>query len=242
MSDPATYRIEFDRNRAIVSLLPPLNEVPWADIEKIGGDVVLQLAGRQTPLLLVDLSALNYMGSAQVALVVRMFKTVKERGGKLVVANKHPLVLEVLTIAGLNKLWTIVDSRAAGLKLLGGGSAGDDDSAGGGVVSGIGIAALAFAGVALVAVITKADWLPAQSAILLELSAGGVAFLCGLLALLKGSRTVGSCVLIGSVAVLLAGVFSLGAMKSQPTASVSLDNSHHIAVHLRDRRAADGHQ
>jgi len=216
MPDPATYRIEFDHNRAIVALLPALNDVAWADIEKIGADVVSQLANLTTPLLLVDLTALNYMGSSQVALVVRMFKSIKERGGRLVVANKHPLVTEVLTLAGLNKLWTIVDSRDAALKLLGGGpSVGGTSN--GGMASGIGVAALAASVVALVAVITKADWMPERTAIFLELGTGAVAFLSGLMAMLKSSRTFGACILTGSVAVLLAGVFSLGTMQTRAT-------------------------
>jgi len=217
MSNSAPYRIELDRQRAIVSLLPALNEVAWADIERIGTEALGQLAELKNPRLVIDLTALNYMGSAQVALVVRLYKSIKERDGKMVVANRHPLVLEVLTLAGLNKLWTIVEDRNTALKLLGGGGGETDGASSAATWSGLaGVAALAVAAVALVAIVTEATWLPGGTALKLELAAAAAAFGLGLFGLLKGSRVLGTCVVVGSVAVLLAGVFSLGAMKRSP--------------------------
>lgn len=102
-----------------MALLPALNEVPWSDIEAIGGEVLARLEEAPSPKTLVDLTPLNYMGSAQVALVVRIFKAVKDRGGQMIVANSDPMVREVLTLAGLDKIWTIVISREAGLLQLG---------------------------------------------------------------------------------------------------------------------------
>jgi anti-anti-sigma factor len=227
MSNPATYQFEINHGRAVISLLPALNEVPWADIEKIGSEAVTQLNGLSSPRLVVDLTALSYMGSAQVALVVRLFKAVKERDGKMVVANRHPLVQEVLTLAGLNKLWTIVDSREAALKLLGGSPLELAGPSGGGLVPGLaGLVVLAVSGVSLVALITRANWLAPETALQIELLSGAVAFGMGLFSLLKGARLIGSCVLVGSVAVLLAGVFSLGVQRQAvPTPSESAPES-----------------
>lgn len=115
-----TFQFEVEQNRAIVTLLPGLNEVPWADIERVGTEVLSRLHTLSSPALVVDLCQLNYMGSAQVALVVRMFKTVKERKGKMVVANRDPMVLEVLQLAGLTKVWTMADSRESAVKMVGG--------------------------------------------------------------------------------------------------------------------------
>jgi anti-anti-sigma factor len=223
MSETATYRIEFDHNRAIVALLPSLNHVPWVEIEKVGADVVARLASLENPRLLVDLTPLDFMGSAQVALVVRIYKSVKERNGQLVVANKHPLVQEVLTLAGLDKLWTIVPSRDVALKVLGGGP--EELATRGNLANGVGLAALLIAIVAVGAINLNATWLPAKIALLIELASGGVAFVSGLLSILKGSKVGGSCILVASLAVMLAGVFSLGAMKAPPTPPPSTTTS-----------------
>ncbi len=59
------------------------------------------------------------MGSAMVALIVRLYKAVNGRNGQMVVVNQHELVLEVLKLAGLTKLWTIVENRDKAYAALG---------------------------------------------------------------------------------------------------------------------------
>jgi anti-anti-sigma factor len=113
------YRFEQTDGCSVISLLPELNEAQWADIEKVGNELLARLNSVPSPTFLVDLSALNYMGSAMVALIVRLWKATKERGGDMVVVNRHELVFEVLKLAGLTKLWTVVDSREKGLAELG---------------------------------------------------------------------------------------------------------------------------
>jgi anti-anti-sigma factor len=103
----------------IITLLPELNDKQWSEIDKVGSDLVERLAITKSPRFLVDLTPLSYMGSAMVALIVRLYKSVNTRGGKMVVVNQHELVYEVLKLAGLAKLWTIVESREKGYAALG---------------------------------------------------------------------------------------------------------------------------
>ncbi len=220
MSNQLPYRLEIENRRAIVALLPELNEVPWADIEKVGSEILAQIAPLASPSLLVDLCALNYMGSAQVALVVRMFKTVvKEKNGKMVVANRDPMVLEVLSLAGLNKVWTIVDSRERAMSMLGGGSIMSSSLGGGGSSGYSGdvqplpgmvalVAALA-AAVFLVIHLANPSLIPSRGDLFGALAASAVAFLAGLWAMNSGNRNLGVGVLVVSVLMLLYGVFEI---------------------------------
>ena len=119
-----SYRFEEAESYCTIVLLPELNKAPWGDIDNIGTSVVERMnarmdATRQKPGFIVDLSALNYMGSAMVALVVRLWKASKEKGAKMVVINSDPMVLEVLELAGLSQVWTIVGTREEALKALG---------------------------------------------------------------------------------------------------------------------------
>lgn len=114
-----SYRFENFDGFAVITLLPELNKVAWADIDTIGTSLVGLMDGQKSPKFLIDLDALNYMGSAMVALVVRLWKSVKERNGKMAVVNSDDNVLEVLKLAGLSKVWTIIDSRDAGYEALG---------------------------------------------------------------------------------------------------------------------------
>jgi len=115
---------ELDGGVLAVGLRPELNEVPWTDIERIGSGVVGRVASRDRPRVLVDLSELNHMGSAMVALVVRIWKAATEKNGRMVVVNRSDLVGEVLTISGLAGKWTIVPSRDEALSSFGASPAG----------------------------------------------------------------------------------------------------------------------
>lgn len=125
MTPETTCRFEeLDGGVLAVGLRPELNEVPWTDIERIGSGVVGRVASRDRPRVLVDLSELNHMGSAMVALVVRIWKAATEKNGRMVVVNRSDLVGEVLTISGLAGKWTIVPSRDEALSEFGTSSAG----------------------------------------------------------------------------------------------------------------------
>ena len=113
------YRFETVNGCLTVTLLPELNDKQWADIERVGSEIVERISGAPSPKVLVDLTPLSYMGSAMVALIVRLYKTVNSRGGKMVVVNQHELVFEVLKLAGLTKLWTIVGTRQEAYATLG---------------------------------------------------------------------------------------------------------------------------
>lgn len=248
MSTQLPYRLELDHRRAVVALLPELNEVPWADIERVGSEILAKLQPLASPNLLVDLCALNYMGSAQVALVVRMFKTVKEKNGKMVVANRDPMVLEVLTLAGLNKVWTIVDSRERAMSMLGGGSmmSGSGGSGGGGGDSEanplpgmIAIVAAVAAAIFVVLHLANPALIPNRGDLFGILGASAVAFLTGLWAMSGGNRGVGIGVTVVSVAMLLYGVFEI----AKPPASgarTTIDASDPAADPKSDAKAELG--
>lgn len=130
MTAETTCRFEeLDRGVLAVTLRPELNEVPWTDIERIGSGIVDRVSGRERPRVLVDLTELNHMGSAMVALVVRIWKAANEKDGRMIVVNRHELVGEVLQISGLAAKWTIVPTRDEALASFGGGGyAGADGS------------------------------------------------------------------------------------------------------------------
>jgi anti-anti-sigma factor len=113
------YRYESLNGCLTITLLPELNDKQWADIERVGTEIVDRIGAAPSPKVLVDLTPLSYMGSAMVALIVRLYKTVNSRNGKMVVVNQHELVFEVLKLAGLTKLWTIVANRDEAYSSLG---------------------------------------------------------------------------------------------------------------------------
>ena len=118
-SSESPYLMLHQSGCCIIALDPQLNDAQWGDIAGLGNQIVDDLRSRSKPDLIVDLTELSYMGSAMVALIVRLWKAVKETEGQMVVVNRHDVVREVLKIAGLNKIWPIVQTREEGLKKLG---------------------------------------------------------------------------------------------------------------------------
>ncbi len=114
MSMSREYTYETATGFSVITFDPCLAESKWGDIERVGTDLKTKLAEQKTPFCLLDLSKLEFMGSSVVALLVRVWKTVQERQGEMVVVNPNVITKEVLHIAGLSKLWTICDSRSEG--------------------------------------------------------------------------------------------------------------------------------
>ena len=111
MSDTAAYEFENGRGFTVVAFNPAIADAKWGDIEQVGNDLRERLASAESPVFLVDLTRLQYMGSSVVALIVKLWKAVGERNGGIVIINSSSVIHEVLDIAGLTKLWTIVDTR-----------------------------------------------------------------------------------------------------------------------------------
>jgi len=206
------YRFEQTDGCAVISLLPELNEAQWADIEKVGNDLLSRLNSVQSPAFLVDLTSLNYMGSAMVALIVRLWKSAKERNGNMVVVNRHELVFEVLKLAGLTKLWTIVDSREKAMAELGVSGGGVFSTAQGGpgllILGGIAVVG-AIAGLALQLSGSDAG-AGGKIAQAIEFGFAALGLVAGTMLMVREEtsmrRNVGVFVLVACVVVVLAGI------------------------------------
>ena len=132
MSNGRSFDVQSLNSHVVMTLRPELNDAQWSDIERIGNELVKEVEGRTAPVCLLDLSPLNYMGSAMVAMIVRLWKAVNSRTGRFAVVCPDELVLKVLSLAGLDKVWTITDSREEGLRKLGIKGSGSGISSGGG--------------------------------------------------------------------------------------------------------------
>ena len=65
-----------------------------------------------------DLSKVGFFGSIFLALLLRIHKRVKERGGELVLCGPTQTARELLSVTALDTLWAIYDNRAEALSAL----------------------------------------------------------------------------------------------------------------------------
>jgi anti-anti-sigma factor len=95
---------------SLITFESSLSDAKWEEIETVGAAIKEKLAEIARPIIIIDLNQLTFMGSSIVALIVRLWKTSKERDGNMIVVNEDPVVNDVLEVAGLAKVWTIVKS------------------------------------------------------------------------------------------------------------------------------------
>lgn len=114
-----TFDFQILPDHNLLVIYSGLNEAAWGDVVSVGTAILERLEHSRTSKLLVDLSQLDYMGSSQVALLVRIWKVLKARDGQMAVQVTSEIVHKVLTIAGLHTLWDIVPTRAAAQRALG---------------------------------------------------------------------------------------------------------------------------
>ena len=70
--------------------------------------------------IVVDFSALTYISSAGLRVLLMAAKRSKASGVPLALANLAPPILEVFEVSGFAKLFTIVDSREAAVASVAG--------------------------------------------------------------------------------------------------------------------------
>jgi anti-anti-sigma factor len=104
---------------SVVTFPKEMCKASLAEIRETGEQVVSELANQKAPQCLVDLTALDYMGSSMVSSIVRIWKAIEANQGRMVVAASSIGVREVLRVTGLNRVWTIKTSYDTALHELG---------------------------------------------------------------------------------------------------------------------------
>ena len=81
-------------------------EADWSTVGQLSELITAQLAGgvRQ---LMVDASGLRFADSASVRVLVLAARTLKERGGALVLLRPQPAVARMLTLLGVDQSITV---------------------------------------------------------------------------------------------------------------------------------------
>lgn len=112
-------QIQSQPDSIVITLRPSIAQAAWSDVEAFGGEVRTELEKRDSPACLIDLSPMTYMGSSIVALIVRIWKVVQSQRGRMVVVCPNPAVLEVIRLAGLDKIWSVAHTVDDGRRQLG---------------------------------------------------------------------------------------------------------------------------
>jgi len=97
-----------------ITLLETPAEVGSFDEEatrRFCGELLERASRVDPPWVIVDLTHTTYIGSHFLESLVRAWKRLKARDGRLVLCGLRSMVLEVMQIARLDTLWEIYDNR-----------------------------------------------------------------------------------------------------------------------------------
>ena len=73
---------------------------------------------RIDPRIIVDLSAIDYLSSSGVAILVGLKRRIDLQQGKLVLCRVQPLVCDLLRVMRLNQYFTFADDESEAIALL----------------------------------------------------------------------------------------------------------------------------
>lgn len=103
-----------------VIVLGPAGRIDHLNADDFRSSIEAHLAACTAggPALLFDLSALEYISSAGLRVLMIAAKTAKPRGGRIAVAAPQPMVGEVLEIARFNFVFPVHASVDEGVRAL----------------------------------------------------------------------------------------------------------------------------
>ena len=112
------FTIERHGELTLISATPALETLEFG-LEEQAADLIIQpLRHQDTPLVVFDLSEVNYFGSMFLALLLRCWKLAQARGGMMALAGVSEHARELLRLTSLDIVWPIYANRHEAMEAL----------------------------------------------------------------------------------------------------------------------------
>jgi anti-anti-sigma factor len=218
----ATKPFEFERlaDYSRLTLGAQMNGFHWEDLQRSAQEILSELESGRHQALIVDLTQLDYLGSAQLTVLVRIWKVVKEKSGRMIVEVNGPVVREVLKTAGLLNVWELAESRAGALQMLGLRSDGRQKTSL--LLPAVGLAALAAVCAGIGLTFWRAGAVDARAVLAGQLACSAIALGSGLwtaISCTKFRRSLGAGIVVASAVLAVLVVFQHPRSATGPSAS-----------------------
>lgn len=92
------------------------NILDEANIQAIGEEIDGIIAKSPSPKLLISFANVDHLSSAALGTLITINTKIRNRGGKLCLADIDPQIYEVFVITRLNQLFDIHESKEAAMK------------------------------------------------------------------------------------------------------------------------------
>ena len=115
---PDVFTIERRGGVTIFAASPELEKIDFALFDEAGDILLEPLRKDPSPLVLIDLSQVDYFGSMFVAILLKCFKFVESRDGMMALCGVSPRAGELLRITALATVWPIYATRREALEAM----------------------------------------------------------------------------------------------------------------------------
>ncbi|MBY0588148.1 STAS domain-containing protein [bacterium] len=115
---PDAFRIERHGDVAIVIPASEVESLQWELVEQASELVLAPIAEMNTPLVIIDLSEVEFFGSVFLSLLLRTWKAVFHQGGTMVLCGVSNRAKELLKLTALDTLWAIYETREEAMEVL----------------------------------------------------------------------------------------------------------------------------
>ena len=88
------------------------------EFDRLNEEMLEVFGGQPQGRWVLDLSAVHYMGSSALGLMVNIRQRIKQAGGTLALCGLNPNLLQIFHTCCMERLFTIVRSRADALRIV----------------------------------------------------------------------------------------------------------------------------
>jgi anti-anti-sigma factor len=115
---PDAFTIERHGELTLVSANPALETLEFGLEEQVAELIMEPLRNQDGPLVVFDLSGVDYFGSMFLAVLLRCWKLALTQGGMMVLAGVSERARELLRITALDMVWPIYATRREAMEAL----------------------------------------------------------------------------------------------------------------------------
>lgn len=115
---PDVFTIERHGELTLIRATPALETLEFG-LEELAAELIIEpLRGQDAPLVVFDLSEVNYFGSMFLALLLRCWKVVQAKGGMMALAGVSEHARELLRLTSLDIVWPMYADRREAMEAL----------------------------------------------------------------------------------------------------------------------------
>lgn len=104
------FQIERDGSTVVLTPLVNLSDFLFESTDQETEALMASVSDPEVTAVVADLRHTNYFGTDFLSILLRLWRQIRERDGRLALCNVSASEREILSICQLNTLWTICDS------------------------------------------------------------------------------------------------------------------------------------